>query len=964
MSGSFIQRQFRSRAFAQALGLVLSFSFWQSAIAQTQPKTPAVATAPDENSLDEIQVTGSRVISNGNESPTPVTVVSAEQLLATTPSNLSDALNKLPQFAGSQGQALVQNASSNAAGNFLNLRNLGVQRTLVLFDGDRMPPTAANGTVDVNTIPQMLVQRVEVVTGGASAVYGSDAIAGVVNFILDKNFNGLEAIVQGGTSSRSDDDSYKVGLAAGTDLFDKKGHFEFSFEQYDSHGIPSNLSRPLGPGMYVSTGTGVPGNPLTLTPNGRQNYITFGGVIIGGPPSLLGMNFNPTTGALQPFTHGAATGSGGAESGGDGGYSDQSGLLSSLLTRQAFGRFDYDFSDNLRGHVQFSVAGAETYVPYYDFFTFGSTVLSGNAYLPASAQGALTASGQDSFTVARFFNQVPGLQVSTDTTNWYAATGLDGKITDNYLWHVNFAHSRSEQAVTNENNVDSAKFAAATDAVINPATGGVVCQVSLTKYASLYPGCQPLSFFGTTNPVAAAYVRQATSFELVNTLDDVTGEFNATPFSDWAGPVVFALNGEFRKETLVNSSNAQAGAFADCTGLRVNCDQGSTSQFVSNVVSDMYASETIGEGAFETEVPLLANLPMVKALNFNGAIRETHYSTSGDATTWKLGLTWNLTDEYEVRATRSKDIRAPTLLDLYSPAQAGFTGFDDLHTGVVGDLVNYAKGNPALTPETAKTTTAGIIWRPSWLPRFNLAVDYYDITITNVITSVDGDNTTIQQVCEASNGSSPYCSLYTRPYPFSNRTPANFPLYISTESLNVANTVTHGVDLEANYNFNLDSLFSSAPGNIAMRFLGSYQPELSTQTIPGTPYVVSAGVAGQNILSTGVSKIRLNSEWVYTVADFAAIVDERWMSSVAVYPGGIATTQPAVPAYSYTDLTLKYKLGVGNGNLEPFLSIQNIFDKQPPNIGTNPSVPGLFYPVPNGYDVVGRYFTAGVRMKF
>jgi iron complex outermembrane receptor protein len=921
-----------------------------------------MATSTSE--LEEIQVTGSRVITDGSQSPTPVTVVSSDQLLSTTPSNFADALNKLPQFSGSNGQAFIQNASSNSTGNFLNLRNLGTQRTLILFDGDRMPPSAANGTVDVNTLPQMLIKRVDVVTGGASAVYGSDAVAGVVNFVLDKHFNGLDAIAQGGISSKEDDESYRVGFAAGTDLMDKKGHVEFSFEQYDSHGIPSNLSRNLGPGMWLATGTGTASNPYVLTPNGRQNYISFGGVVIGGPASLVGKSFNPITGALQPFTQGAATGSGGIESGGDGGYSDQSGLLSSLNTRQAFVRFDYDFTDNLTGHVQGSFADAKTYMPFYDFFTFGSTVLSDNAYLPAAAQAALAGAGASSFTLARFFNQVPGLEINTDTTNWYVSGGLDGKITDNYSWHLNYAHSRSEQTVINDNNVNNAKFAAATDAVIDPATGGVVCHVSLTQYANLYPGCQPLSFFGQTNPVAAAYVRQATEFSLVNTMDDVGANLGGTPLSDWAGPVTFNVSGEFRKLTLVNDSDAQPGALADCTGLRVNCDQGSTGQFVSNVVANMSASETISEGAFEAEVPLLANLPLVQALNFNGAVRETRYSTSGDANTWKLGLTWNVNDQFEIRGARSRDIRAPTLVDLYSPVQSFFTGFNDIHTGVAGDTYNDSKGNPALTPEVAKTTTAGFIYRPTWLPRFNLAVDYYDIKISNVITAVDPNSTIIQSLCESSGGTSSYCGLYVRPYPFSNRTATNFPTAILTESLNVANTITHGVDFEANYNFDLGSLFSGAPGTVGLRFLGTWQPVLATQTVPGTPYVESAGLASFNDYNIGVSKFRVNTEFDYTVGGFDAIIYERWMSGVSPYPAGVVTTIPNIPSYSYTDLTLRYKIGVGRGDLQPFISIQNVFDKQPPNIGNNPSVPGLFYPVPNGYDVVGRYVTAGFRVRF
>ncbi len=172
MLNSFSKRLVSGRAAVPALCLVLGMTIWQHpAIAQT---TDTSAKTTDTSApLEEVRVTGSRVITDGTQSPTPLTVVASDQLLAVTPSNLADGLNKLPQFSGSQGQAFIQNASSNSTGNFLNLRSLGVQRTLVLFDGDRMPPTAANGTVDVNTLPQMLVQRVDVVTGGASAVYGS-----------------------------------------------------------------------------------------------------------------------------------------------------------------------------------------------------------------------------------------------------------------------------------------------------------------------------------------------------------------------------------------------------------------------------------------------------------------------------------------------------------------------------------------------------------------------------------------------------------------------------------------------------------------------------------------------------------------------------------------------------------------------------------------------------------------------
>jgi outer membrane cobalamin receptor len=200
------------------------------------------------DTLEEVLVTGSRVISNGNDSPTPVTVVTMEDLAATHPTTVFEALNDLPVFAASRtSMALPNNAGgNNSAISALNLRGLGAPRTLVLYDGHRVPPTNQDGLIDVNTIPQMLLQRVDVVTGGVSAVYGSDAITGVVNFITDRKFNGIKANVQGGISQLMDDRSYELGLAFGRDLFGDRGHFEGSYQVHDDGGLLHRTDRKLG----------------------------------------------------------------------------------------------------------------------------------------------------------------------------------------------------------------------------------------------------------------------------------------------------------------------------------------------------------------------------------------------------------------------------------------------------------------------------------------------------------------------------------------------------------------------------------------------------------------------------------------------------------------------------------------------------------------------------------------------
>jgi len=191
---------------------------------------PTMAYAQATPGVETVTVTGSRVISDAANSPTPLTIVSTEDLKTTAPGNLPDGLNKLPVFQGSQTLGRPGDGSKNFSSNTLNLRSFGGERTLVLLDGHRATPSNSDGTVDTDTLPQLLISRVDVVTGGASAVYGSDAVTGVVNFVLDKKFNGFKADINSGISNYSDAWSYNIGAAAGTDLFGGRGHFEASLE--------------------------------------------------------------------------------------------------------------------------------------------------------------------------------------------------------------------------------------------------------------------------------------------------------------------------------------------------------------------------------------------------------------------------------------------------------------------------------------------------------------------------------------------------------------------------------------------------------------------------------------------------------------------------------------------------------------------------------------------------------------
>src|SRR5579872_7481994 len=291
----------------------------------------ALAQQSAANSVENVVVTGSRVISDAASSPTPLTIISADDLKSTTPTDIPDGLNKLPIFQGSTGVGRPGDGSHNYSSNTLDLRNFGDQRTLVLLDGHRVTPSNDDGTVDIDSLPQMLVSRVDIVTGGASAVYGSDAVTGVVNFVLDKKFDGLKIDANTGISTYADAMSYNFGAAAGTDLLGGRGHFEAAVEY--RHRDPVNQSaRPYGPpGAYAAeVGTGTAADPFNSVPNGRRPNSSFGGVIQGCVPACplaAGTQF-AGNGVLSPFypgvagatdAHGNATaGTSNFNSGGDG----------------------------------------------------------------------------------------------------------------------------------------------------------------------------------------------------------------------------------------------------------------------------------------------------------------------------------------------------------------------------------------------------------------------------------------------------------------------------------------------------------------------------------------------------------------------------------------------------------------------------------------------------------------------
>lgn len=975
------------RAAVAALLTTVSFpAIAQDAVSQGDAEDRAGATVEDnapekigDASVKDIIVTGSRLIADGNNSPTQVTVVTAEQLLQTTPSNVSDAMRKLPQFAGSSSQSNSQ-ASNNvfSASSYLNLRSIGPVRNLVLFDGNRLVPSSTVGAVDINTIPQMLIQRVDVVTGGVSAVYGSDAVSGVVNFIVDKKFDGIKTISQAGISQRGDNATQRLGVAAGTSFGGGRGHIEGSFEYFNSDGIASNKNRSNGAARYTVTGQGTEESPFQLTKDARLGATyTFGGRVVSTRNAagqtvvtpFTDTNFS-TNGVLTKFVHGTATGTPGIESGGEGAYYESS-LLATLQTKQGFLRADYELTDTINVHAQGAYTEADSVGVYIQPIVGGAggltTVISAdNAFLSPELKQQLAAAGVSSFVFRKFQMDVPRVVQDTNARNIFGNIGFDGKLGGGFDWSVGYTHNEARRTDIIRGNGNTGRLWAALDAVEAPDsyTGSdfllnsqgrrVVCNVTLTN-PGLYPGCLPLNVFGPTSEDAAAsaYTRGDTRSVLTQKLDTFSATIKGSLFHLPAGDVGVAVNGEYRRQSLLGTSTNQPTALTDCTGLRYNCNPAlPVAQYRQNVVANSRGKVNIKEIAAEILVPVFENAPFAKSLNLNGAVRYTDYSTSGGVTTWKVGLDWHVTDDLSFRATRSRDIRAPTAYELFGPQQFARIGYNDILTNTNDTTQVISGSNPNLTPEVAKTFTLGGVYKPSWLPGFSVAVDYFDISIKDAITVIDGTSTTVQRQCIDSGFTSPVCDLYVRPFPTTNTTSANYPTVVYQQAVNAAVVKTRGFDVDMIYKTDF------LGGDLSLRAVGTYQPKLTRVNFAGDAVLNDAGV-------DGLPKYRVTGFVGYAIGAFSIDTQTTWHSATkhSALPTAVYAYADS-PAKAFTDLTLTFDIPVTSGvSSQFFVNINNVFDTKPAIYPSPAGTPGFGPTTTNGEDPVGRYFTVGFRAR-
>lgn len=936
------------------------------AMAQTLPPTdpaapstandPDQTAAPSETATDgDIVVTGSRAIVDGSRAPTPVTVVSGSQLETANPGTIAQSLNQLPAFRGSSNAATGQTSSNTAnSGSFVNLRNLGPQRTLILLDGRRAPLSTPFGTTDTNVLPQELVKRVDVVTGGASAAYGSDAVAGVVNFVLDTGFEGLKGSVQAGTTTYRDNGTQKVTLTAGSSFADGRGRLVASGAFFNMEGVESTLSRPWGADAFVVNRD--PANPAQniIIGNYRNPIFTPGGLVYTGTNPTIGngrFQFLPD-GTLVPFNPGTIAN--GVQTGGQGPLLDLT-LLAKVRYGSGFAHGEFDVTPDLTVYAEGmfgAVYNKYRQVPDFAIPNFNApTLLTSNPFLSNQARTLLAGAGVAAFQLGRYGFDTPPATATTTNDTINLVGGAKWKIGGTWQLDAYYAHSRNKQYTQIEDNLVFARFFAAADAVRNPATGQIVCNVTLTN-PGLYPGCVPINLFGQGSPSQAAidFVKGTSFHNAVVKQDVFEVVLRGQPFQLPAGPLAVAISADYRKNSVVQTVDPLSSTPISPVGVRFIPAQvlAGAGGYILGNVQPINGDFNVKEIAGELNVPILSDASPIGSLDANGAVRYTDYSISGSVVTWKAGAVWRPFEGLALRGTVSRDIRAPNIQELFGGSVQSQVSVNDTRNNVVANVIQSAVGSTALEPEKAKTYTGGIIF--TGIRGLTASIDYYNIDTRGIIRTLTPQQTV--DACTQSNFTSPQCANLVYNNPAGN----TGLVRVFTPQQNLARLKTSGIDAELGYAGEV------GPGVLQLRALASYLIDYKLG-IPGGETTDFAGVVGtyNNPEWTGLASI------AYAIGGFTFYAQER-LTGGGRFQAGTEFYNPALsPADNrirdawYTDVTVKYDLGEER-RAQLFFTVNNLLNEYPPIIPSG--VFQLAYPTNAAlYDVAGRTFTAGVRFK-
>jgi len=959
----------------------------------------ALALPASAQQLERVEVTGSRILSVNAESAAPIQVMTAADIKASGVTNLQDLLLKNPTFGTPTISRTNSNFSTSSAGvATVDLRNLGINRTLVLVNGHRyVSGVPGNQAVDLNTIPTDFIERIEIMTGGASSTYGSDAVAGVVNIILKRNFEGVTLDASVGQSWKQDDKLKKFSATVGTNSPDGKGslmaHFAVSKQgavfsaRRDASAVDQGSLAVLGSTAFGQA-TGRPEDIFTAFRPNYSGTAPQGRFIYGGGNKTFDANGN----LINFSTNGPAGDGVGAT-----GYNRSAVRTIAIPTDRVLMATKGDYALNESNNVYFegTYANTKTHTQIEPFPMDSATYITpGGGHIPAEqmVNGVKVANpliptalfnlltdrdndGLKDYDFTRRMTDVANRTSSANRDTFRVLGGAKGDLTKSWSYDTYLGYGFTREGQTSTGQVNVASFLNALT-VIKDANGNPICANAIARAQ----GCVPANIFGanTLSAAAAAYINAPGSLNTSVTQKMAGASVTGEAFNMPAGPVGVAAGFEWRQEG--SETNFDALTQAGLNG--------------GNKLPNTAGSYMVREAFVEAKIPLLKNLPAVKSLDGNLAYRHGDYSTVGTTNSWNAGLDWAINSTFRIRATSAVSTRAPNIDDLFAGASQTFPTVSDpcqnvlssdtsalatackSYPGVVANMAanggkftltqsdqqgvsGFGGGNPGLKAEKGKSNTLGFAITPKsvdLLKNFTFTADYYDIKIDQAINT-PGRTYSLNQCFKLNNPY--YCQFITRRATPVGAYSAGSLEFINDLPVNSGGQRASGLDLTASYAERV------GPGTLSAKLSWTHLLDAWNKSTDDADKDTSLGEVG-NSRNRWVLNLNYSAgPWsLATTTTYIgkAYLDDQFMAGFTDDDGNPVSKEfGKVKAKMYFDLQGGYKYG----KAEFYVGVNNLFNtKAPPIISGLPGDTTGAETDAGTYDAIGRRYYVGVRYSF
>lgn len=929
---------------------------------------PALA----QDTAQRVEITGSRIRTPGAVSSSPITSISAQEIQVSQPVAVEEFVRNLSAALPGIGPGTNNGSGGGAT---IDLRGLGSNRSLVLINGRRVTPFNLDGSVDTNVIPLALLSRVDLVTGGASAVYGADAIAGVVNFVMKNDFRGFQASASYGKSERGDAGKRRVDFTLGAGLEGGKGNVALNIGLTNTDALLqgsrsiSQVGRSSTSGNPQGSGTTV---PVQIAGYGQINPAT--GAI---DAAVSTFNFNP-----------------------------QNYFITPLKRTQIAALGNYVISDKAEVYAEmlFSRADVNTQLASSGSFLNDYNVPLGNPYLPAAARAQICAgegltaaqcadpNQEVLLTLGRRFVELGPRLNDFKNTMYQSTLGVRGDLFAGWSYDVYGSAGKSEQTQIRGNWGSFSKLQQALRA-----TNATTC-------INTANGCVPINIFGAAGSITPAMLAFINEDAILGQTvqqqvfsGSVSGDLGSVKSPFASQPISVVLGLEQREVTAFNKSDAVSQVQGEVLGTGAP-------------TPDRTGTFKLKEAFLEAQVPLLADLPFAYRASLDLGYRSSSFTTTTSANygSYKYGGDWSPVKGLRLRAMKQRATRAPNINELYAPQvtglsnaatdPCGLTAINAAAAGTAGTLSNLCRltgvplaqvgvlaqpsagqinvltgGNPNLKPEDADTTTLGLVWEPDFIKGLSLTVDHWNILVNGAVSvpsSTDILNGCYSATFNPSFAFNASCGLI-------NRNPTNGSFNgIAAKGVvlarsNLGRIETAGTDIGVSYRFPLSNLgFGSGSGRLDLSMNATILDTYNYQANPAALnrkcvgyYSVACGAVSDG--SGPIGRVKWSQRTNWSVGPFSVGYNWRHLGEVIEEPGApnFLAAYSTIKAYDYVDLSATWE---ATKYLRVGLAVNNAFDKQPPQVGNTIGTTGANAgnTFPQTYDVIGRAYSLSVNLKF